>query len=336
MGNSASDAVKSDVATRELCKEAIKGANQSMDAEQMVLSKFKAWDKDGNGKISVNELGQALVDCGMDVSDDDMRKLLKLADLNNDRVLDTQEFVAWLFKTPDLEKYFAEQNKLVADLQRDAQKIANKLQEAVIKAMDGSTAGKEKLAELKAELKILQEKAQAKYENVLTPIIKKAFKHHDKLQNGVLEPEESIIFFANFAAEFNKAAEGTIEASTIQAMKATGIPNDAASLKKLKTALSGMIQDLVDQYKADIGSCQKAAFSVIDINNDGKLQESELIAALIPGAPKNIEFMKAIRLWIDPAQAMAVGMRASLEDDKKADKGLESSHNTYDVSCHIS
>jgi calmodulin len=56
---------------------------------------FASFDKDGSGSISVEELREVLVEnLGQQVSDDELDRLVKLADANGDGEIDFDEFKA--------------------------------------------------------------------------------------------------------------------------------------------------------------------------------------------------------------------------------------------------
>ena len=58
---------------------------------------FASFDKDGSGSISVEELREVLVEnLGQQVSDDELDRLVKLADANGDGEIDFDEFVKLL------------------------------------------------------------------------------------------------------------------------------------------------------------------------------------------------------------------------------------------------
>ena len=65
--------------------------------EDDVKPAFKKFDKDGSGAIDRTELGQLSKDLGQELSEDQLTAALKDLDLNNDGVVDLDEFKRWYF-----------------------------------------------------------------------------------------------------------------------------------------------------------------------------------------------------------------------------------------------
>ena len=63
----------------------------------MVLQAFKKFDKDGNGSIDLQELGQLSAALGQPLQQDQLEAAMKDLDLNRNGVLDAQEFSRWYF-----------------------------------------------------------------------------------------------------------------------------------------------------------------------------------------------------------------------------------------------
>ena len=53
---------------------------------------FKIFDKDGDGLITFPDLKQALTELGEEVTDDDVREMIREADKNQDGAIDLEEF----------------------------------------------------------------------------------------------------------------------------------------------------------------------------------------------------------------------------------------------------
>ncbi|CAE7233822.1 CALML5 [Symbiodinium sp. CCMP2592] len=57
---------------------------------------FLAWDKDGNGTVSTEEMGQVLKQVNPKFTEVTLKRIFAEIDVNNDGVIDLQEFVSWL------------------------------------------------------------------------------------------------------------------------------------------------------------------------------------------------------------------------------------------------
>ncbi|XP_022983538.1 calcium-binding protein CML24-like [Cucurbita maxima] len=68
------------------------GALGSMDE---VMKIFKKFDKNGDGKISVSELGAALGELGGKISSDETRRIMLEIDTDGDGFIDLDEFAAF-------------------------------------------------------------------------------------------------------------------------------------------------------------------------------------------------------------------------------------------------
>jgi len=77
---------------REQCE-----AENKEDSKAKVTDLFKAWDSDGSGKISEEELVNALRKLDDNLSESRIRGLFKAADVNRDGLIDTGEFISWIY-----------------------------------------------------------------------------------------------------------------------------------------------------------------------------------------------------------------------------------------------
>merc|ERR1719361_3207693 len=64
--------------------------SQSEDTE--IEQTFKVFDKNGDGKITFDELKEVLTELGEEVTDKDVMDMIKDADLNGDVAIDFEEF----------------------------------------------------------------------------------------------------------------------------------------------------------------------------------------------------------------------------------------------------
>jgi len=61
-----------------------------------LVDTFLAWDKDGDGTVSTEEMGQVLKQVNPKFTEVTLKKIFAEIDVNNDGVIDLQEFVSWL------------------------------------------------------------------------------------------------------------------------------------------------------------------------------------------------------------------------------------------------
>eukprot|EP01065_Artemidia_motanka_P021933 TRINITY_DN2614_c2_g1_i1.p1 TRINITY_DN2614_c2_g1~~TRINITY_DN2614_c2_g1_i1.p1 ORF type:complete len:151 (+),score=27.77 TRINITY_DN2614_c2_g1_i1:108-560(+) len=65
----------------------------SQDQIQEFREAFLLFDSDGSGSISVDELGEVMRSVGQACSDDEIQRLIKEADMDNNGVIDFPEFL---------------------------------------------------------------------------------------------------------------------------------------------------------------------------------------------------------------------------------------------------
>ncbi|MES1922360.1 calmodulin-like 3 [Bonamia ostreae] len=74
-------------------KRIISTHKSEFSAKSNVKEAFKAFDKDGNGFISLEELKSAMESLGEKVTKEELQEMVKIADKNNDGKIDYEEFV---------------------------------------------------------------------------------------------------------------------------------------------------------------------------------------------------------------------------------------------------
>ncbi|CAJ1337451.1 unnamed protein product [Effrenium voratum] len=297
---------KIDAHRKNFCKVAITGSTSWKDKEDKMLETFKTWDKDGSGFISKEELQEVFTRLGCKVSASELGKVLKDADADKDSKISYEEFVAWLCRAPHLEHYF----KLTEDIvKRNFKDVANETQK-LQKELDKSSDPFSGIMKMGQKLEAIQKKAQARIDKELTPVIKKTFAYHDKDNSGALTYDESIIFFSNYAERLGPFMESTAELATGQMMSMTDIK---ASPNALHEEFKKKFAPLKQDYQDNMDKKHKAAFECLDVNKDGKLQESEVIEALLPGHPKNEQFMKALGLMVAPETMGGEGIKVEMD-----------------------
>lgn len=65
----------------------------SVEQEQEIRDAFSLFDHDGDGVISVQEVSKAMRALGQQLSESEVQSLMKTADINQDGVIDDDEFV---------------------------------------------------------------------------------------------------------------------------------------------------------------------------------------------------------------------------------------------------
>ena len=65
-----------------------------------IVDVFKAWDKDGDGTISRDELERVFIVLNPSFTKKDLDLVMKVADRNGDGVIDYEEFADWLQDKP--------------------------------------------------------------------------------------------------------------------------------------------------------------------------------------------------------------------------------------------
>jgi len=116
------------------------------------------------------------------------------------------------------------------------------------------------------------------------------------MASGSLDKDESIIFFANYADMLAPFLESTCELCTTQQMDMMQMRSPG----KLMEAFRAEMAKLKASHLVNVDKHHQAAFAALDTNKDGKIQEKEVVEALLHGHRKNDEFMHALGLVVDP------------------------------------
>merc|ERR1719270_1557971 len=128
-------------------------------------------------------------------------------------------------------------------------------------------------------------------------MIETLFKHYDASQQGFWTPAEAATFFSHFAHEWplsdlqslqNAAqAKATLAAFTEPGHKMTEEEENgfkqmqAEEEKKVQTEIAQKLANYLENKK----DRDMEAFKFVDSNSDGKIDLSELVAALTPSSP---------------------------------------------------
>jgi len=297
-----------DAHRKTCCKQAISGSESWKDKETKMLETFKAWDTDKSGCITKDELQEVFTRLGCKVSASELGKVLKDADANKDSKISYEEFVAWLCRAPHLEHYFKLSEDILKRNMKDAMAVQAKMQKEMEKSKNPMAA----MMKIGQQLEAVQKKGQERIDKELKPVIQKTFQYHDKDGNGVLSYDESIIFFSNYAERLGPFTKTIAELATTQMMKAADIKVDMSSIQK---EFDKEFEKNMTTYTSNIDQRHKAAFATLDVNKDSKLQESEVMEALLHGHPKNKEFMQALGLFVDEGALCGAAPAAKVEMD---------------------
>ncbi|CAE7855423.1 CMD1 [Symbiodinium necroappetens] len=320
-----------------MCKAAITGSTGWEDKETKVLKTFQAWDTDGNGYISKEEMTRVLSEL-CSASSGEVEEMLANADIDQDGKIDYEELVHWICRAPYLEKYFQASHDVFFFNIRNMDSDLEGLEE-VRDLIEGSLHDpKERLKNIVAYFSVFQppgkvmevfsacaQKAQGRIDAQLTPLIKLTFAYHDKDDSGTLSYDESIIFFANFAALCDPYMDcislmGAGASPTLE-WGEDGIPKPNGKIKVNKLqhfrVLTGQARlweefkrkysRLKGQQLKNIDQHHQSAFELLS-NGTGKIQEADLIEALLPGHKKNRQFMEALGLAVILDAKMDKGM----------------------------
>jgi len=294
-----------DKAAKAMCKNAIRGADTTADREEAVKEVFKSWDRDGDGQISQAELKLVFDALEMDGKSAKklMKDVLKEADADGDDAISYEELVNWMFRAPNLEKYF---EKLRALNEKRLQ------QTQAIHAKKGEKFG--------ASMVNMECKYQEKLDKQLAPLLRKSFKFHDKDNSGVLEVDESIIFFSNYIALLVQSIRESSAQTQAAQMQYIGnidwtnimeVFNDEnAAVEKIVQVLQRESEALHKSYDENQDERHRAAFKVLDVNGDMCLQEDEVLKAMIPGHSEYQQFMGKLGLVVS-REKLLEGVMAS-------------------------
>eukprot|EP00931_Biecheleriopsis_adriatica_P100784 TRINITY_DN76026_c0_g1_i1.p1 TRINITY_DN76026_c0_g1~~TRINITY_DN76026_c0_g1_i1.p1 ORF type:complete len:347 (-),score=79.92 TRINITY_DN76026_c0_g1_i1:174-1214(-) len=318
MGGGAS-AAKRLQCQKALCKDAVRGGTSDSGIDMRMVETFRAWDVNGDGTIALEELREIINKLGIKLSDGEIAKLLKEADLNGDGRVDFQEFWIWLKCPTSCKEYFEVSGHILEQNKAEGAEFYSKYNAIRWDIVFQEGRAGLYMEKMSKDIDNWYERTQARISKKLTPIIKNLFAFHDKDGNGVLELDESIMFFSNYAmmlpqyllpvAEFTIRYQRKFETSRVDFLQVdergldrvaraciSAVRDENSEIEFLKLRLAEMQQD----YLSNIDARHVAAFKVLDVNQDGKLQMDEVVEALLHGTHKNEEFMEALGLYIPP------------------------------------
>lgn len=167
----------------------------------------------------------------------------------------------------------------------------------------------------------VKDKLDGWHKNRGTQLMVKAVLHHDTNLDGVLDPEESQLFFEQLLecyVNFSVFMADTIISMIID-MQLHADPSTRDDPGPAKMMIMSQVQPRLDfQFEAfndwfaaffnddaRMANGSKIAFAMMDINGDGVLQVGEVLTTLSPGSEEQKAFYKAFDLDADAILAKA-------------------------------
>lgn len=286
--------------TRALSKSSLtsmscKDNTDDDDLEDCMLAAFEEWDCDGHGNISLQRFLHALDKLGMKLSEREVATLLQDVGINKEAVLNYKDLVAWLYEAPHLINYFKVQEEIGTKTKHEAEAV----EQEIVKAISSGDKAVD-VENIDAKIRALQDETRKDLKERLTPVIKKSFAWYDRASAGFLEKSEGITFFANFFELLARHVEIVMDLCLALHIKFADI-QDKEALAQVKTNIGNKMRQKRNTFDVKNADDRlKKAFSLVDINKDGKLQEAAIVDALLPGTSMNLEFMKALDLVLEP------------------------------------
>lgn len=154
---------------------------------------------------------------------------------------------------------------------------------------------------------------QKKLKGKLFGLIIQAFKNHDEDGDGILDREESKVFFGHFVDEQQKMVHAmcAMAGAQMQAQMVAQL-DDPQVPPEEKQMMMGMVDGAAEALKALLKQEEEknnklcmayfrnqperdlAVFKVIDTDGSGTLQMNEVVSALTPETASNKKLMKAL------------------------------------------
>lgn len=277
---------------RQACKSLLWGPDHMEDKEMILLKAFRTWKgPGGDGSIEIEKLIQVMNELIPGFEEENAELIpgmLRSMDRDRSGSIDFEELSSFLMWAPYLKKFFDAMLTIASSRMNEIERIMRQVQDGVI-----CSAGAQDFLTL----------AQIKYSHMereqLTPLLLASFHAHDKDGSGTLEKDESILFFSHYAELHYSYAYELARAHCI----AKAAQNADYASEESRAGLHQMLQQAeawtrqaVDGFFADAVNRQKAAFGVLDVNKNCRLDREEVIRGLMPGSPQNLEFLRAMGL----------------------------------------
>jgi len=146
------------------------------------------------------------------------------------------------------------------------------------------------------------------YKSTGESLVKNVFTHYDVNGDGVLDKEETTILYSHFACEYSKALmtkaikdinddEKPDLSPLLNTLNKWGDALDAWQKRQdHKKEFMKQIEDSLQAYNVNKEEKDKAAFAIMDVNGDGKLQLQEVIDGFRPNSDLRKEVLITLGL----------------------------------------
>jgi len=176
------------------------------------------------------------------------------------------------------------------------------------------------------------QKKSEKHKKKMEEALRRSFALHDKNKDGILNQEESAVFFDHFVEKYGKfqatamvkaadkvgamgmhmgamfGDEGDEMMKGMQTMMQQQMKEQTTEVKK---EADRKIQERMKSYNKNPAAKHASAFKVVDVNKDKKLQVEEVVKCCMPDSTENGRFLVALGMMDEQeARAAATGRNA--------------------------
>lgn len=153
------------------------------------------------------------------------------------------------------------------------------------------------------------------FDRILAPLIERAFNYYDANKDGVIDSVESSRLFENLVSQNSNFHKFALISFTRQSLERAITPLEeqirelggskaVQAHKKAQQDLKRFLEDVIcivetilegvqQDYSRNKKTRDAAAFRLLDVDHDGRLQKSEVLAAFTPKSEKMQRFMAA-------------------------------------------